>query len=485
MENYTATTEIYPLSLHDALPISNFLNLNPLAKGANERVVLALIGGHNQGRGDALRAIAQGGQFKTFCDIDQDVLDKLCPDLEKAQQKAPGTTKEFRRVLDDKDIDGVMIAVPDHWHTMITLLALQAGKDVYIEKPLSQTIHEGHLIRDAARKYNRVVQVGTQNRSSANFRNAVEYIKSGKLGKICEISTWMCQVRPTIGNPPDSAPPPTVDYDVWLGNAPKRPFNANRFHYTWRFFWDYGNTELGNQGVHMLDVALWGIQALRGLENCLPTHVSGNSGIYWLKDAKEIPDTQVLTYDYGDFMLTWELRSFAKHHPIDGSTEGIAFIGAAQEGGGRAAKQGRGLPQLCGPEFGRYLPRGYGCAGLSRLARRRIDSAHPPRLLLGRGNDAMARMYGLTSGRELLGKRLMEMLDPKDPRNIELAREYVRSGFHILERESHETDIHGNPRVFRNSMIGIVESGKLVRTWGIQRDVTEQVRLDRKRVGEG
>ena len=310
-----------------ALAASSFLNLNPRAKGANQKVVLALIGGHNQGRGDALRAIRQGAEFKTFCDIDQAVLDKVNPDLAKVQNKAPGTTKEFRRVLDDKDIDGVIVAVPDHWHTHITLLACQAGKDVYIEKPLSQTIHEGHLIRDAARKYNRVVQLGTQNRSSVNFQSAIEYVKSGKLGKICEIGAWECQVRSSIGNPPDSDPPATVDYDVWLGPAPKRPFNTNRFHYTWRFFWDYGNTELGNQGVHMLDVALWGIQALRGLENCLPTHVSGNSGIYWLKDAKEVPDTQVLTYDYGDFMLTWELRSFARHHPIDGSQEGIAFIG--------------------------------------------------------------------------------------------------------------------------------------------------------------
>lgn len=310
-----------------ALAVSPFLNLNSRAIGANEKVVLALIGGRNQGRGDALRAIRRGGEIKTFCDLDQAILDKVNPELEKAQQKAPGTTKEFRRVLDDKDIDGVIVAVPDHWHTLITLLACQAGKDVYIEKPLSQTIHEGHLIRDAARKYNRVVQVGTQNRSAANFQSAIEYVKSGKLGKICEVGAWECQVRASIGNPPDSDPPATVDYDVWLGPAPKRPFNINRFHYNWRFFWDYGNTELGNQGVHMLDVALWGIQALRGLENCLPTRVSGNSGIYWLEDAKEVPDTQVLTYDYGDLMLTWELRSFARHHPIDGSAEGIAFIG--------------------------------------------------------------------------------------------------------------------------------------------------------------
>jgi predicted dehydrogenase len=309
-------------AIRTTLAAGSLLNLNPRAKGANDRVVLALIGGRNQGRGDALRAIRAGAEIKTFCDIDQAILDKVNPDLEKAQQKAPGTNREFRRVLDDKDIDGVIVAVPDHWHTHITLLACQAGKDVYIEKPLSQTIHEGHLIRDAARKYNRVVQVGTQNRSGPNFQSAIEYVKSGKLGKVCEIGAWECQVRPSIGNPPDGDPPATADYDVWLGAAPKRPFNINRFH-----FWDYGNSELGNQGVHMLDVALWGIQAMRGLENCLPTHVSGNSGIYWLKDAKEVPDTQVITYDYGDFLLTWELRSFARHHPIDGSTEGIAFIG--------------------------------------------------------------------------------------------------------------------------------------------------------------
>ncbi len=311
-----------------ALAAGGFLNWNPRALAANEKVVLGLIGGHNQGRGDALRAIKAGAEIKTFCDLDQAVLDKVNPDLEKAQGKAPGTTREFRRLLDDKDIDGVIIATPDHWHTPIVLLACQAGKDVYVEKPLSQTIHEGHLIRDAARKYKRVVQVGTQNRSAEHFQTAIEYVKTGKLGKICEINTWECQVRASIGAPPDSAPPATVDYDVWLGSAPKRPFNINRFHYTWRFFWDYGNSELGNQGVHMLDVAMWGIQALRGMGNCLPKRVSGASGIYWLNDAKEVPDTQVITYDYGDFLLTWELRSFAKHHPIDGMTEGIAFNGS-------------------------------------------------------------------------------------------------------------------------------------------------------------
>jgi predicted dehydrogenase len=327
MGEETRRSFVKKIGAASAMAASGFINWNPRAKGANERVVLGLIGGRNQGRGDALRAIRRGAEIKSFCDIDQAILDKVNPDLERAQNKAPATAKDFRNLLEDKEIDGVIIATPDHWHAAIALLACQAGKDVYVEKPLSQTIQEGQLIREAARKYNRVMQVGTQNRSAQNYRDAIEFVKSGRLGKICEVTAWECQVRESIGNPPDTDPPATVDYDVWLGSAAKRPFNINRFHYNWRFFWDYGNSELGNQGVHMLDVALWGIQALRGLENCLPTHVSGTSGIYWLKDAKEVPDTQILTYDYGDFMLVWELRSFAKHHPIDGSREGIGFIG--------------------------------------------------------------------------------------------------------------------------------------------------------------
>jgi predicted dehydrogenase len=312
------------MGMASAIGAGGFLNLNPRAMGANEKVVLALIGGQNQGRGDALRAISRGGEFKTFCDIDQAILDRLTPELEKAQGKKPENTKDFMKVLDDKDIDGVIIAVPDHWHARIAILACQAGKDVYIEKPLTQTIHDGKMVVAAARKYKRVAQMGTQNRSLDHIPAAFECLKSGKIGKLCEITVVFNQMRPSIGTPPDSDPPATVDYDQWLGPAPKRPFNKNRFHYTWRFFWDYGNTELGNQGVHSLDVAMWGIATMRGgIENILPTHVSGHSAIYWLNDAKEVPDTQTLVYDFGDFMMTWELRSFFRQRgkrELDGIT---------------------------------------------------------------------------------------------------------------------------------------------------------------------
>src|ERR1039458_7649347 len=180
MEKETRRSFIRKMGMASAIGGGGFLNWNPRAMGANEKVVLALIGGQNQGRGDALRAIQRGGEFKTFCDIDQAILDRVNPDLEKAQGKKPGTTQDFMKVLEDKDIDGVIIAVPDHWHARIAILACQAGKDVYIEKPLTQSIHDGKMVVQAARKYNRIAQMGTQNRSMDHYPTAFEYLKSGK-----------------------------------------------------------------------------------------------------------------------------------------------------------------------------------------------------------------------------------------------------------------------------------------------------------------
>ncbi len=303
------------------------LNLNARVLGANDRVNIGLIGGRNQGHNDALSSIANGGMIKTFCDIDEAILRKISPEFEKAQKRAPAFEKDFRRVLDDKDIDAVIIATPDHWHTHIGLLACQAGKDVYIEKPMTQRIREGQLVRDGARKYNRIVQVGTQRRSGKHYPEATDYVASGKLGKICQVKAWTYQVRETIGRPDDAAPPSTVDYDVWLGPAPERPFNKNRFHYNWRFFWDYCNSELGNMGIHVLDVALQGIQKMRGMDDCMPRRITDSAGIYWLKDAKEVPDTQTTCFEYPDFQLVWELRSYAERPPEQGMPFGTSFHG--------------------------------------------------------------------------------------------------------------------------------------------------------------
>ena len=284
--------------------------------GANERVTLALIGGRNQGRGDALRAIQAGAEIKTFCDLDPAILEKTGADIEKAQGRKSGFEKEFRRVLEDKEIDAVIIATPDHWHARMAILACQAGKDVYCEKPMTQSIREGQLVRDAARKYDRVFQVGTQRRSGEMFRKAVDYVAAGKIGKVCEMKAWIHQVRPPLKPVAGAETGAGVDYDVWLGPAPKRAFDPNRFHYNWRFFWDYGNSELGNQGIHVLDVAMWAIQKMKGVEHCLPDRVSAVGGINWLDDGKEVPDTQIVNYHYPDLLLSFELRSFAHDHQL-------------------------------------------------------------------------------------------------------------------------------------------------------------------------
>ena len=311
-----------------AIPATALVNLNPRAWGANERPALALVGLNNRGRQLAQECAKQKVFLKTICDLDTAVLDRVGPEIEKAQQAKPEAIRDYHQALEDSAIDGVIIATPDHWHAIPTIEACQAGKDVYIEKPLSHTIEEGQKMRDAARKYNRIVQMGTQRRSANHIKNAIEYVLSGALGKICLIKGWECQVRGDLGHPPDGEPPATVDYDRWLGPAPKRAFNPLRFHYNWRFFWDYCNSEQGNQGVHLLDVAMWGIAGMRGLDNALPTKVSGQAGIYWLHDIKEVPDTQVTCYDYGDFMLVWELRSFQDHHPLEGNEGGTAFYGS-------------------------------------------------------------------------------------------------------------------------------------------------------------
>lgn len=297
------------------------------ALGANERPVVGLIGGKGRGNRIGKDAILSGARIKTLCDIDDEVLTRVGAEFAESQEHPVGTVKDYREVLDDPEIDAVLIATPDHWHAIQMIHACQAEKDVYIEKPLSHTIHEGQQMLKAARRYKRVVQMGTQRRSMNHFKTAIECVKSGALGKVCLIKTWAIQVRNSIGNPPDSAVPSGVDYDRWLGPAPKRAFNKNRFHYSWRYFLDYCNTELGNQGVHFLDLCLWAIAEMRGIENCLPTRVSGHAGIHWLDDAKEVPDTQLLTYDYGDLVLHWELNSFGIQSPPENSNFGMGIYG--------------------------------------------------------------------------------------------------------------------------------------------------------------
>jgi predicted dehydrogenase len=303
-----------------AAGIAAFRILEPEARGANDRVVMAAVGMGGQGTRHAR-------SFNAMADVS--VVAVCDPDAHRAARaakaathegKAPKPVPDFRRLLDDKSIDAFAVATPDHWHALVTVLGCQAGKDVYVEKPCSHSLREGRLMTQAAQKHKRIVQHGTQSRSGAAHRGAVEFLRTGKLGKILQAKAINSQRRRNIGHKPDGKTPDHVDYDLWLGPAPKRPFNPNRFHYNWHWFWDYGTGDIGNDGIHQLDVARWGLGV------AMPTRVSCSAGKYHFDDDQETPDTYVVTYEFPGCTLVYEQRDWAPYHE-HGFENGVVFYG--------------------------------------------------------------------------------------------------------------------------------------------------------------
>ncbi len=294
--------------------------------GANDRVGIGLIGAGGMGQGD-LRDFLRTGQVDCVA-----IADPYQPHLDDAATMTFGrakTYKDFRRVLEHKDINAVIIATPDHWHAIPMIAACEAGKDVYQEKPLSHTLFEGRKMVEAATKHNRVVQVGTQQRSGEHFQKAVELVRSGKIGKVTLAETWIHgnQYPEGIGNPEDSDPPPWFDWDWWLGPAPKRPYNVNRGIYNFRWFWDYSGGILTDWGTHLMDVVHWamGVDA--------PKTIMATGGKYVLEDNRETPDTLEVLYQYPasavsgkEFVARFSNRVANTHGP-DGHSYGIQFYG--------------------------------------------------------------------------------------------------------------------------------------------------------------
>jgi predicted dehydrogenase len=295
--------------------------------GANDRIRLGVIGAGRQGVDDMQNLMHHGVEVAAVCDVYQPNLDK---GLVAAGGKAKAL-KDFRQVLDDKEIDVVIIATPDHWHALPTVMACQAGKDVYVEKPICVAVEEGKKMVEAARKNKCVVQVGLWQRSNLHFQKAVELVQSGLLGKVSFVRTWnYANIYPEgIGNPPDSDPPPGLDWDMWLGPAPKVPYNWNRFGVgdrwsTFRYFYDYANGWPGDWAVHLMDIVQWALK-VDG-----PTTITASGSKLYLQDNSDIPDTLQITWEYPTFVATYENRlcnsnSLHKHdygiefHGTDGS----------------------------------------------------------------------------------------------------------------------------------------------------------------------
>jgi len=295
---------------------------SPCAAGANERITMGIIG-MSRGRVLAKEFAAHEVKIAYVCDVDQGRLDRA-----QKESKAEHAVTDFRRILDDKSVDAVAVAAPDHWHASAAILACEAGKHVYVEKPCSHNIREGRLMIDAARRTGRVMQVGSQSRSTKILQNGIQLLRDGAIGDILVAKAWNSQRRKSIGHVKPSSPPAGFDYDLWVGPAPMRPFQANCHLYTWHWWYDFGTGDAGNDGIHEIDIARWGLG-----DPEYPTGISGHGSKMYFDDDQQFPDTQYVTFEYpaGDKLgrkklLVYEHR-ICSPYVQEGHENGNAFYG--------------------------------------------------------------------------------------------------------------------------------------------------------------
>jgi len=274
--------------------------------GANDAIRVAVVGFGGRG-GDHISGMrglkSKGACVVALCDVDQKILDAGVESFAKREEKVDGYT-DLRKLLENKNVDVITIATPNHWHSLAAIWSVQAGKDVYVEKPVSHNVWEGRKIVEAARKYGKMVQTGTQSRSSHAIKEAIEWVHAGNLGKI-KVARGLCyKRRASIGKvDAPKPPPPEVDYDLWCGPAPMAPIRRQRFHYDWHWIWNYGNGDLGNQGIHQMDIARWFLR-----EDALSPAVFSVGGRVGYDDDGETPNTQFVFHDYEKAPLIFEVR---------------------------------------------------------------------------------------------------------------------------------------------------------------------------------
>ena len=277
----------------------------PQSTSANEQLSVAVIG--VRGRGNSQLGAFTGRQDTVVthvCDADRDVGEMRAAEVAKRQGgRAPKFVTDMRAIMEDKSIDIVTIATPNHWHSLAAIWAIQGGKDVYLEKPVSHNVSEGRRVVEAARKYEKICQTGTQSRSNPGMQEAMDFVKSGGIGNI-KVARGLCyKRRNSIGERGEYEVPKSVDYNLWLGPAPDEPLTRPQFHYDWHWQWAYGNGDLGNQGIHQMDLARWGL----GVDK-LSSRVFSYGGRFGYEDAGETANTQVVVHNYGDRSLVFEVR---------------------------------------------------------------------------------------------------------------------------------------------------------------------------------
>ncbi len=292
------------------------------AESPNRKVVVGIMGVNSRGMAHVAGYLALPNcEIGYICDVDSRALEKAVALVGSKQARAPQGVKDFRKILDDPSVDALSIATPNHWHAPATILACSAGKHVYVEKPCCHNPHEGELMVAAARKHKRAVQMGNQRRSWPWVIEAINRLQAGELGKVCFARSWYNNSRPSIGHGKTVPVPDWLDYSLWQGPAPERPYVDNLIHYNWHWRWHWGNGELGNNGIHSLDLARWGL----GVD--YPTRITCSGGRYHYQDDWETPDTCVTTFDFdGGKGTTWDGQS-CDPHGFEDTRFGVTFYG--------------------------------------------------------------------------------------------------------------------------------------------------------------
>ena len=306
--------------------------------GANERINISAMGVNSRGQALAQNfSSQQNSDVIHICDVDSRAIAKCLSIVSERQTVKPKAFSDFRKSLESKDVDAMFIAAPDHWHAPATLLALQAGKHVYVEKPCSHNPNEGEILVAAAKKYDKVVQMGNQRRSWPNVIAGIDAVRSGAIGRVYFGKGWYTNNRGPIGIGKETAVPEWLDWDLWQGPAPRKNYKDNIVHYNWHWLWHWGTGEALNNGTHMIDLLRW------GMEVDYPTKVSSNGGRYRYQDDWETPDTQVINLDFNSGKtMSWEGRS-CNGKNVEGSSVGVVFYG---EKGSLRIPSGNGYTQF-------------------------------------------------------------------------------------------------------------------------------------------
>lgn len=290
--------------------------------GANKKINVSMMGVNSRGNALAQNFASQDNcNVIHICDVDSRAIAKCLTAVKERQDEKIKTFEDFRKSLESKDVDALVIAAPDHWHAPASLLAMEAGKHVYVEKPCSHNPHEGEILVSAAAKYGKVIQMGNQRRSWPNVVAGIEALKSGAIGRVYFGKSWYTNNRASIGVGKEVEAPDWLNWDLWQGPAPRKSYKDNIVHYNWHWLWHWGTGEALNNGTHMIDLLRWGMNV------DYPTKVSSNGGRYRYNDDWEAPDTQVINLDFGDNLsMTWEGRS-CNGKQIEGSSVGVIFYG--------------------------------------------------------------------------------------------------------------------------------------------------------------